>query len=170
MNKQHISALLAITSLAFSSGSIAQNMSESEYKAAVKNISNEYKSDQVKCGSFANNDKDICMAVARGKEKVAKNNLEARYKPSHKAVYQVSVAKAQADYALAKEKCDDKAGNDKDACVIKAKAALLSAKIDARTQLKTSKAITAANEAFFAARMDAKEKGIEARHDAAPDV
>lgn len=97
MNKQHFSAILAITTLAFSTGTIAQNMSESEYKAAEKDISNEYKSDQMKCGSFDSNDRDICMAVAKGKEKFAKSKLEARFKPSYKAAYQASVKRNQWD-------------------------------------------------------------------------
>jgi len=101
MNKQHISAFLAISSLAFSSGAIAQNMSEIEYRAAEKSIVNEHKSDQLKCGLFADNDKDICMAVAKGKEKVAKTKLEARYKPANNSDYKISVVQGKADHAVA---------------------------------------------------------------------
>ena len=169
MNKQHISAFLAISSLAFSSGVIAQNMSEMEYKSAGKSIVNEHNSDQIKCGLFADNDKDICMAVAKGKEKVAKAELEARYKPSKKAGYEVSVVKAKADYAVAKEKCDDKAGNVKDVCVKEAKAALVSAKSDAKALLKTSKANATARQESSAARVKAKEEKSEARQEAAAD-
>jgi len=60
---------------------------------------------------------------SQGKEKVAKAELEARYKPSEKNRYQARVAQADADYSVAKEKCDDKAGNEKDVCVKEAKAA-----------------------------------------------
>jgi hypothetical protein len=35
---------------------------------------------------------------------------------------------------VAKEKCDDKAGNEKDVCVKEAKAALVRAKADAKAQ------------------------------------
>ena len=169
MNKSYIAAILAITSLAFSSGAIGQNMSKSEYKAAEKNIVIEYKSDKLKCSSFADNAKDICLAVAKGKEKVAKAELEARYKPSKKAGYEVSVVKAKADYAVAKEKCDDKAGNVKDVCVKEAKAALVSAKSDAKALLKTSKANATARQESSAARVKAKEEKSEARQEAAAD-
>ena len=66
MNKLYIIAILAVTSLAFSVGAMAQNMSKSEYKAAEKNIKAEYKSAKANCGSFADNVKDICMAEAKG--------------------------------------------------------------------------------------------------------
>src|SRR3989338_4435242 len=140
MNKLHITAILAVTSLAFSTGALAQNMSKSEYKAAKESVSVEYKSAKANCGSFAANAKDVCMAEAKGKEKVAEAELEARYKPSRKADYKVTVAKAEAYYAVNKEKCDDKAGNDKDVCVKEAKAALVRAQSDAEAQLKTSDA------------------------------
>jgi hypothetical protein len=101
MNKQHISAFLAISRLAFSSGAIAQNMSESEYKTAGKNIMNEYSYDQLKCGSFFDNDKNICMAVAKNKEKVAKTKLEEHYRPANNSDYKVSAARVKTDYAVA---------------------------------------------------------------------
>jgi hypothetical protein len=61
------------------------------------------------------------MADAKGKEKVAKAELEARYKPSRKADYGVSVTKAEAEYAVAKEKCDSMSGDAKDRCLNDAK-------------------------------------------------
>jgi osmotically-inducible protein OsmY len=86
------------------------------------------------------------MAEARGKQKVAKAELEATNKPGDKARYAVSVARAEADYAVAKEKCDDKAGNDKKVCVKDAKAAETRAKTDAKAQMKTADASKPAKE------------------------
>ena len=45
-----------------------------------------------------------------GKQKVADAELEAAYKPGAKNTYEVSVAKADANYAVANERCDDKDG------------------------------------------------------------
>jgi hypothetical protein len=149
MNKTYITAILAVTSLAFSAGAMAQNMSKSEYAAVEKNIEVEYKSAKANCASFAGNAQDICMAVAKRTKKVAKAELDARYKPSKKADYKVSVAKAEADYAVAKEKCDDHAGNVKDVCLKEAKAALVHAKSDAKAHLKTSKAMIIAKRGIF---------------------
>jgi osmotically-inducible protein OsmY len=145
MNKTNITAIAAAIALAFSAGAIAaETMSKDEYKSAQNRIAADYKSAAADCGSLSANAKDVCMAEARGKEKVAKAELEVRNKPSEKARYAVSVAKAEADYAVAKEKCDDKAGNDKTACLKQAKAAETRAKADAKAQMKTSDASTPA--------------------------
>ena len=68
------------------------------------------------------------------------------------------VAKADADYDVAKEKCDDLKGNDKDVCVKQAKAAHTKAKADAKVAKVDSK--TAHNTA---------EKRADVRKDAAED-
>lgn len=60
MNKPYLTAILAVTSLVFSAGAMAQNISLSEYKAAGKSIAAEYKSAKKNCASFAGNTKDIC--------------------------------------------------------------------------------------------------------------
>lgn len=136
MNKSCITAILAVTSLSFCAGAMAQDMSKSEYKAAGKNIVAEYKSAKSNCASFAGNARDICMAEAKGRRNVAATELKTLYKPSRESEFQISVAKAQADYAVAREKCDDRAGKAKAACVKEAKAVLARAKTDAKAQLQ----------------------------------
>ena len=147
MNKLNIAAIAAAIALVFSAGALAaQAMSKEEYKAGKDKIAAEYKSDKAACGSLSANAKDVCMAEAKGKQKVATAELEASNKPSDKTRNAVAIAKAEADYAVAKEKCDDKAGNDKKACVKEAKAAETRAKADARKPMKTSDAGTPAKE------------------------
>jgi len=50
---------------------------------------------------LSGNTKDICIAEAKGKEKVAKAELEARNEPTAKNRYDALIAKAEADYAVA---------------------------------------------------------------------
>jgi len=139
MNKLTITAIGSALGLCFSAGTMAaQSMSGDAYKAAQNNIAAEYKTAAARCGSLAGNAKDVCMAEAKGKETVAKAELEARDKPGDQSRYAISIAKAEADYAVAKEKCDDKAGNAKDVCVKDAKAAEDRAKAEAKGQLKTA--------------------------------
>ena len=107
------------------------------------------------------------MAEANGKEKVAKAELEARYKPSERTSHAPRVAKAQADYAVAREKCDDKVGNEKDVCVKEAKAAETRAKADAKAQIKITQANKDAKETSGEARKKADETGANARKNAA---
>ena len=141
MNKINMTVIAAAIALVFSTGAMATpNMSKDEYKADKSKIAAEYKSAKAGCGSLAANAKDVCIAEAKGKEKVTKAELEARYKPSEKASHKVKIAQAEADYAVAKEKCGDKAGNDKKACVKEAKAAEARAKADAKAPMQTSEA------------------------------
>ena len=81
---------------------------------------------------MSGNAKDVCMEEAKGKEKVAKAEADAAYKNTPKARESARVAHADADYNVAKEKCDDLAGNQKDVCVKEAKAAHMKAKADAK--------------------------------------
>ena len=141
MNRFTSTAIAAAIAFAFSAGTTAaQGMSKDEYKAGKDKIAAEYKSAKANCDSLSANAKDVCMAEAKGKQKVARAELEATNKPGDKTRYAVRIAKAEADYAVAKEKCDDKAGKDKKACVKEAKAAETRAKADAKAQMKTSDA------------------------------
>ncbi len=140
MNKLKLSALSIALTLAFCGAASAADMSKDQYKAAKTDISGKYKAERAACASMAANAKDVCVAEAKGHEKVARAELEAGYKPSVKATYKVGVATAEATYAVAREKCDDKAGNDKDVCVKQAKAAEVAAKDEAKAGRKTSDA------------------------------
>ena len=154
---------------AFSAGSMAEGISKDDYKAGKDSIAAEHKSSKARCASLSGNPNDICVAEAKGKEKVAMAELEASYKPTRKTRYQARVAKAEADYAVAKERCDDLAGNAKDVCVKEAKAAETAAKADANAQMKTSDANATANEKSADARSKANNQAADARKDAAAD-
>jgi hypothetical protein len=80
------------------------------------------KADKAKCDTLKANAKDICMAEAKGKEKVAKAELDAKTeKDQAKAQKKVAEAKAEAAYDVAAQKCDDQKGEAKDACIKQAK-------------------------------------------------
>lgn len=169
MNKLHITAITAAITLAFSAGAIAQTMSKAQYSAAKSGITADYKLAVGACDSFTANAKDVCRAEAKGHENVARAELEASYKPNQKSGYTVTLAKAQAVYAVAMEKCDDKAGNNKDVCREEAKAAKTSTNADAKASLKISSANQAANKTSAAAQVKAGETRAVARQDAATD-
>ena len=169
MNKFNINTLAVAIGLAFSTGAMAIDMSKAEYTGQKDAIAAEFKSAKANCGEAAANAKDICIAKAQGSEKIAKAELEARYKPTEKSHFQVRVAKAEAAYAVAKEECDDKAGNVKDVCVKQAKAAETSAKADAKAQMKITKATGTASETAADARTKANVETTDARKEAATD-
>ncbi|MCK9365085.1 MAG: hypothetical protein M0P74_15970 [Syntrophales bacterium] len=138
MNKMF--AITLAVGLALSSGASAENMSKNGYNEQKARIAATYKFDKDNCKSMSGNAKDICMAEATGKEKVAKAELEANYKPSAKARRKVREEKVEADYKVAIEKCDDKGDNLKDVCVKEAKAAMKSANADAKASKKVGEA------------------------------
>jgi osmotically-inducible protein OsmY len=147
MNKFNITAIAIAIGLAFSAGALAQTMSKDQYKSSKDKIAAEYKSANAACDSLSANAKDVCIAEAKGKQKVAKAELEASNKPSAKTRYAVSIAKAGADYSVAREKCNAKAGDDKKVCVKEAKAAERRAKADAgKPAKKKSTAATSKQE------------------------
>ncbi len=148
---------------------MAQTMSSSDFSANKSRIKAEYKADKKGCGSLTSNAKDICVAEAKGKEAVALAELDNGYKPTQKTVYNVSVAKGDAAYGVAKEKCDDLKGNPKDVCVKEAKAARTAVKADATAKMKTSAANTKANEKSADANATANSDKKDARADASAD-
>jgi hypothetical protein len=169
MNKHHISAVAAAIGLVFSAGAMADAMTKSEYKTQKDNIAAEYKGGKANCAPLTGNAKDICMAEAKGKERVAKADLEVHYKPSAQTHYDARAARADADYAVAREKCDDKAGNPKDVCIKEASAAQTTAKANAKAKMKTAEATTAADEKSGDAYMKASKKSTDANQTAAND-
>jgi len=134
-------------------------LSKDEKKAEQDRISSAYKAASANCKDMKGNSKDICMAEAKGAQKVAKAELEAKDKGTAKEQANVRIARAEAEHDVAKEKCDDLKGNDKDVCNKDAKAALTRA----RNEAKVSKEAAAANK-------DARERVAEVRQDAKEDT
>ncbi len=169
MSKFATTAIAVAIGLTFSAGVMSQTMSKNDYKAGMDSIAADYKSNKTSCESLSGNANDVCMAEVKGKERVAKANLEARNKNTNAARHDALIAKAEADYSVAKEKCDDQSGNAKDVCLKEAKAAEIAAKADAKSRMKTSKANEKADEESAEVRKDAREASADARQDAASD-
>lgn len=140
MKNLKLTAVALATSLSFGASAMAESMSNQGVKPSTDRIEMNFKSDISACKSLSGNANDICEAEAKGKQKIAKANLEAANKNTDKARYDALIAKAEADYSVAKERCDDLSGNDKDVCQNNAKATEDSAKANAKAHLKTSDA------------------------------
>ena len=132
-------------------------MSKDAHDAAFKSAAAQYKTDKEACKSMTGNAKDVCMEQAKGKEKVAKAEADAAYKSTPKARESARIAKADADYNVAKEKCDDLSGNQKDVCVKEAKAMHVKAKADAKVDRVAADSRNASAEKTAEARKDAAE-------------
>src|SRR4051794_3145358 len=119
MNKLMLGAVAVVFGL--NAGIAGAKLAKGEYKSAKDAIDAEYKNARERCGSLAGNAKDICLAEAKGNQKSAKADLDARDKNTNKARQEAREARAEANYQVAKEKCDDKGSNEKSVCLKEAK-------------------------------------------------
>jgi hypothetical protein len=114
-------ATLAATAVLLMPLAHAAEMAKAEYSNRKTVISAAYKTDKAACSSLSGNTKDICVEEAKAKEKVARAELEYSNSGQAKDQTRVGVAKADAAFSVAKEKCDDLAGNPKSVCREEAK-------------------------------------------------
>jgi len=133
-------------------------MSKDSYSMSKKHADTQFKADKAACSSQSGNARDICVAEAKGKESIAKADAEAAYEGTPKAREHARVARAEANYKVSLEKCDDLAGNRKDVCVKEAKAELVKGKADAKVDRVAADT-----------RQDAAVKQADARSEAIVD-
>jgi hypothetical protein len=135
----------------------APQTTKAEYEAAKQHAEETYKVDREKCNSLAEHAKDVCVAEAKAHRMRGEASAKAAYKNTPSAWYDQQVENADADYLVAKEKCNALTGNEKDVCVTQAKAARTKAIADAKAQRKGAEAQGDANKETTDARRDAAE-------------
>ena len=145
------SALLFVGNAAAAGDKAAYEQAKASAKAA-------YETDKKACDSLSGNAKDICVAEAKAKRTKVDEDAEAAYKGTPKAREHAVHEIAEANYQVAKERCDDKTGNDKDVCIKEAKAAMTKAQADAK-----------ATKTGTEARMDANKDKREADYKVAAE-
>ena len=132
-------AAVGVGSLAFAVGANAAG-DKTAYENAKASAKSTYEAASKQCDAMNGNAKDICAAEAKGKDNVAKADAEASYANTPKARAHAIDEIAEANYKVAKERCDDRTGNDKDVCLKVAKAEMTKAKADAKANRKTVEA------------------------------
>lgn len=123
-------ATLLIASMLALSAAQAQTTSKADYSAGKTRLSAEYKTAKAACAPLKANAKDVCQEEAKAHDKVALAELEYAHTAKPADMAKLSRVKAETSYAVAKEKCDDQAGNAKDVCVKEAKAVEVKALAD----------------------------------------
>ena len=103
------------------------------YKERKARISAKFKSDRNDCAVLARGTKEVCLQQAEARQKIAQAELEYGASGNPADQNRVLQARAEADYSVAREKCNALAGNDKDVCVKEARAIETKALIDARS-------------------------------------
>ncbi len=159
MNKSFkIKAVLAMAGMLALPMAQAADGSKADYNAGKTRIDASYSADKAACNSLAGNAKDVCVEEAKGREKVARAELEYSYTGKPDDANKIRVARAESAYAVAKERCDDLAGNVKDVCVKEAKAvetkALAEAKLGKEIGVATQDAAVEKRDADYAVAIE----------------
>ncbi len=109
-------------------------LTQQGYEAAKLRIEAQLKADRKLCASLKGDEGEVCDAQAKGREKAEKAKLEARYKPTPDTVAEAKIATAEANYEVAKAKCDLLKGKAEKRCEKEAKAAREAAIRQARVE------------------------------------
>ena len=107
-------------------------MTKDQADAAHDRIEQTAKADKKACEPMKGNAKDICEAEAKAKEKVAKAELKYKVSGEDRDRVKLAELKAEANYEVAKEKCEDQEGDAQRACKKQAKATEDAARAEAK--------------------------------------
>ncbi len=107
-------------------------MSPVDYGAAKKAIEGEARAALVKCRSLEDHAKDLCKAETKADERIRKADLEAQYRGTVSASADARLARAKAQYEVARAKCGDHHGEDKISCMRSARSEKAKALSDAK--------------------------------------
>ena len=101
---------------------LAQNVDRTAYKSAWDKAESDYKVAKDKCKSLKGNAEDVCKEEAKVALAQAQLDITQKYKNTPSDVSRAEHKVAEAQYDLAKERCDDQSGAAKSACKAEAKA------------------------------------------------
>lgn len=114
-------ALLSMPALA------AGPMTRFEFELETARIASTFTHARAACDALTSNTRDICVEEARAVQAIAHAELAFRRSGHLSDAAAIPVVRAEAGYAVARERCDEQAGADKARCLAAAKAAQASA-------------------------------------------
>jgi hypothetical protein len=141
-------ALLACT---IAPAAWAEPLAPADLHAAKERAEDVYKAEKAACKSASRNARDICQAQAKGKERVTLAEIEYRQTGKPADAVKVSQARADGEFEVAKERCDEFAGQPKSLCLTQANAAHTKAEADAKLATTVGEAQTEARQEKMAA-------------------
>ena len=110
----------------------ALNHDPATYRNLTQKAESEYRAAAAKCDARSGNDKDICMAEARLARTRTEADALSRYNNTAAGRARTRTNVADAEYDLAKARCDAKSGADKDSCMDNATSVHTAALADAK--------------------------------------
>jgi osmotically-inducible protein OsmY len=110
----------------------ALNHDPATYNNVTQKAEAAYKTATAKCDGMKGNDKDVCMAEARVVRIRTETDALSQYNTSLQGRQRARTVLANAEYDVAKTRCDAKSGADKDDCLNNAKSVHTAALADAK--------------------------------------
>jgi len=139
---------MSLAALFSTSFAVAQAADNDAYKAAKNKAESDYKVAKDNCKSLKGNAEDICKDEAKVAEARAILEATKQHQNTPKDVEKAQRKLADAEYDLAKERCDDMSGSAKSAC-----------KSDAKSAHKTALANAGTTSTTAAVAQDTREAG-----------
>ena len=96
-------------------------MTRTAYRAALDRASSAYNRKRAGCRSLKGNERTVCVAEAKAESTKAQSAAEAAFRNTPRARMDARVSAANADYAVAKARCNDRGGSERRACLKTAK-------------------------------------------------
>jgi hypothetical protein len=133
-------AIVATFGLCIAGASAEDSVAEATYEASVERAGADHKVALAKCDALEDNAEDVCEAEAELRLVTAKAKANARHENTAEARAEARVDIADAELALAKQKCDNVTGNEHDVCVKQAELKHTSATtaVDANEEVATA--------------------------------
>ena len=98
----------------------------------LERIDAEFDAARERCNNLAVQTRNVCLAEARAERRIRKVELAAHSQGTTKARYDARVARAEAEFEVAKERCGVHAGAERETCVADARTREARAKDEAR--------------------------------------
>jgi len=117
--------------LCAAAGAVGQT-ADSTVALELQRIDAEFDAARERCDDRAGQAKEVCLAEARAERRIRKVELAARGQGTPKARYDADIARAEAEFVVAKERCGVRAGDDRAGCIADAREREARAKEEAR--------------------------------------
>ena len=107
-------------------------MSRVDYADAREAIENQAQATLFRCRDLEGQPRDICRAEAKADQRIRKADLEAQYRGTVSAAAEAKLARAKAQYEVARAKCGGERSEDRISCLRSARAEKARALADAK--------------------------------------
>ncbi len=140
IQRSFVNCAIAGGALCASFAVLAAPMTRDEYRVTKERVEAEYRDSKAACDRFTDNAKDVCRLEAKARQKVATAELEFNRSGKPKDATRLAKTRADVAFDVARERCDDRTGKDKQICLQEAKTTHEKAIADAKADEKVSEA------------------------------